>query len=334
MIQIIAETAFAHEGDFDYLKKQIELSAKGKADYIKFQVFLSKEEYFTETHPALKSIDAFMFSEQQWLEAFELAKKLGLKVLALPLNISTLNFCEKHTELIDMYEIHSVCFNDYLLLKAMSSCKQRVMLGVGGRLPQEIAKAKEILKKSGDDILMMYGFQSFPTDKNKLNMSKIRKLKEVFKHEIGYADHNSFENNEFHFLNNLALGLGASFFEKHIAVKKGEKRTDFETAISVEDFIEMRNQLTETSSILGHDNIFELNDKEIVYKNREKQIVANKNIPKGKTVSEEDLNIKIAESKSDFEQIEFELLIGALATKDIKKDELIKFKHLTKNTSK
>lgn len=332
MIQTIAETAFAHEGDFNYLKEQIRLSAKAKADYIKFQVFLNKEEYFTEKHPALKSINSFMFTEKQWLEAFELSKTLGLKILALPLNLSTLSFCEEHSQLIDMYEIHSVCFNEYHLLKALSKTTKKIVLGVGGRLPQEIAKAKEILEKADEDIILMYGFQSFPTDKGKLNLNKIQKLKNVFNNEIGYADHNSFENNEFHFLNNLSLVLGATFFEKHIAVVKGEKRTDYETAISADDFLEMNSHLKETNLILGNDDIFSLNDKEIIYKNREKQIVALKNIKAGDQLTLADFTLKITEEKSDFEQIDFETIANHNALKDIQKDSALKFHHLSKKS--
>lgn len=331
MIQTIAETAFAHEGDFNYLKEQIRLSAKAKANYIKFQVFLNNKEYFTETHSALESIGSYMFNEQQWLEAFELSHKLGLKILALPLNLDTLAFCEQHSSLIDMYEVHSVCFNEYHLLKALSKTNKKVVLGVGGRLPQEIAKAKELLNKTEEDIILMYGFQSFPTDKVKLNLKKIAKLKEVFNNEIGYADHNSFENDDFHFLNNVALTLGATFFEKHIAVEKGEKRIDFETAISVEDFVEMTRQLNETNSILGNDNIFTLNDKEIIYKNREKQLVAVRDIQVGEKINLNDFMLKISEGKSDFEQIQFEQIVDCSLIQAIKKDDVIKFHHLSKN---
>ena len=39
MVEIIAETAFSHEGDFNYLKEQIKSSHSAKADYIKFQTY-------------------------------------------------------------------------------------------------------------------------------------------------------------------------------------------------------------------------------------------------------------------------------------------------------
>jgi sialic acid synthase SpsE len=331
MIQTVAETAFAHEGDFNYLINQINLSAQAKADYIKFQVFLNKEEYFTDKHPALEKISSFMFNERQWLEIFKLSNKLGLKVLALPLNVSSLLFCEKHDQFIDIYEVHSVCFNEYALLSALSKTDKRVVLGVGGRLPQEIAKAKEILKKPEKDIILMYGFQSFPTDKVKLNLQKISQLKKVFNNEIGYADHTSFECNDFHFLNNIALSLGATLFEKHIAVEKGKERTDYETAISVDDFIEMTNQLNSTNLMLGNNDIFALNDKEILYKNREKQIVASRDIKASEKLTLDNLTFKVSEEKSDFEQIQFEDLLALKAQVDIKKNQVIKSNFISKN---
>ena len=41
------------------------------------------------------------------------------------------------------------------------------------KIVTEITKAKEILQKVDNDIILMYGFQSFPTDNVKLNLRKI-----------------------------------------------------------------------------------------------------------------------------------------------------------------
>ena len=59
----------------------------------------------------------------------------------------------------------------------------------------------------------MHGFQSFPTDKSKINLSKIKSLKNMYGCDIGYADHSTFEKNDFHELNNSAFILGATYFE-------------------------------------------------------------------------------------------------------------------------
>ncbi len=330
MVEIIAETAFSHEGDFNYLKQQIKSSHSAKADYIKFQVFLNSEEYFTDSHPSLNTISSFMFSEKQWLKAFLLAKELGLKILVLPLNISSLVFCEKHSALIDIYEVHSVCFNEYMLLNYLSKINKKIVLGIGGRLPQEIYNAKKLLNKSDDDIILMYGFQSFPTDKNTINLLRINEINKKFNNKIGYADHSSFDCNYLDTLNTAAVSLGACYIEKHIVVEIGKKRTDYETALDSDFFKNMVLRLREIELILGNDDIYKLNEKEILYRNREKQIVSSKDIKIGEKLSLDNLTFKISQEKSDFEQMQFEDLIGSAVKFFIAKDNVIKSKHINK----
>lgn len=328
MFKIIAETAFSHEGDFSFLKKQIKSAKKAKVDFIKFQVFLNKDDYIVKKHPGYESLDKWMFSEKQWIEAFELAKSMNLRILALPIDNSSAKFCVENDNLINIYEVHSVCFNEIQILEQLGKTSKKIVLGVGGRLPQEIEFALNILNKKQKDIVLMYGFQSFPTDKSMLDLNKIKKLKQLFGCEIGYADHNSFDNDEFYQLNNFAYILGATYFEKHIVLDKGNKRIDFESAISVNDFIEMKNQLTSLEQILGFGNIFSLNKKEIAYKNREKQIVAKRNIKKGEIVKKEDICYRISEVKSDFEQSDFDKITNKKARTDINVGDAIKYEYL------
>lgn len=327
-IKIIAETAFSHEGDFNYLLKQIKAAKQANADFIKFQVFINKAEYITRLHPSYNMLDKWMFTEEQWLNAFEYAKKNKLKILVLPLNASSVKFCLKNDKLIELYEIHSICFNEIDVLKRLRDTKKKIVLGIGGRLPQEIDFAISTMQKKNSDIILMYGFQSFPTDMTMINLNKIKNFKQLFNCEIGYADHSSFENDNFYRLNNFAYLLGAEYFEKHIVIEKGEKRIDFESAISYTDFITMHEKHTEFNSILGNGDVFYLNSKEQDYKDRQKQIVVNRDIEKGEKISFNDLSYKIAVGNSDFEQNKIENIINRTASTKIKKDTPIKFEHI------
>ena len=55
----------------------------------------------------------------------------GLKIISLPLNISSLEFCLKNTDLIDVLEIHSICFspnmNDFSYCTSFT-CTKRVFV--------------------------------------------------------------------------------------------------------------------------------------------------------------------------------------------------------------
>jgi len=329
MFKIIAETAFSHEGDFDYLKEQIKAAKLAKADYIKFQVFINKDDYIVRNHQNYEILDKWMFSKKQWVEAFEYAQSLKLKVLALPIDTSSALFCLENDDLINLYEVHSVCFNEFPLLEILAKTSKTIVLGIGGRVPQEIELAISKLNKKKENIILMYGFQSFPTDKSMLNLNKIKGIKQLFGFEIGYADHNSYDNNKFHELNNFAYLLGASYFEKHIVLEKGINRIDFESAISVNDFLEMRSQLLSLETTLGNGNIFNLNSKEVTYKNREKQIVAKRNIIKGEVIKKEDIIFRVTEEVGDFEQIDFDKIIKKRAKTDISIGNVIRYKNLS-----
>lgn len=326
--EIIAETAFSHEGDFDYLVKQVKAAKAGEVDFVKFQVFLDKNEYCVENHPAYNILDKWMLSKEKWVDIFNLAKSLGLKIVVLPLNKPSLEFCEKYQHLIDIYEIHSVCFNEVPLLNELKNSSKTIILGIGGRLPHEIDFAEKLLEAAKDRLVLMYGFQSFPTDSAQLNLSKVKKFSELFNCKIGYADHSHYESDLFIQLNAAAYFLGARVFEKHIVLEKGTKRVDYESGINSNDFRRMREEIEKIVTILGDGDIFTLNEKERGYKNREKKIVFTRDILRNSILTMEDLTYKITEEYSDFEQMDMNKLIGKKTNIDCKNNETVKFELL------
>ena len=326
--EIIAETAFSHEGNFDYLIEQVTAAKHGKVDYVKFQIFIDKGAFYVQNHPSYNKAGKWIIKEENWIRILDYAKSLKLKVIVLPVNLPSFEFCIKNERLIDIYEIHPVCLNEYFLLKELSNTDKGIILGIGGRLPEEIDYALNILDMNKNQISMMYGFQSFPTDITKINLNKIKTLSNLFNCKIGYADHTRFNDKFFYNLIEYAYLFSARVFEKHIVVEKGKKRVDYETAISSKDFVEMRIRLNKLSNIIGDGNIFRLNDKETEYRKREKQIVAAKNIDKNKIIKLEDLTYKITEDRSDFEQNEITKIINRKSTQYILKDSTIKFKYV------
>ena len=326
--EIIAETAFSHEGNFEYLLAQIKSAKMGKVDYIKFQVFIDKDAVYSKNHPNYKIVGKWIINKEKWLQAFRYAKSLKLKIIVLPIDLSSLDFCMENDELIDAYEIHSVCFNEYYLLKKLSNVNKEIILGIGGRYPHEINYAIETLGVNKKNLILMYGFQSFPTDITKINLIRIKAFSNLFNCKMGYADHTKFDNDTFYNLIEYSYLLSARLFEKHIVLEKGKKRIDYESAIISEDFIELRNRLNNLSNIIGNGEIFKLNNKEIEYRKRERQIVAARNINKNETISLEDLTYKVIEGRSDFEQNEINKIIGKKCNLSIQKDNPIKFRDL------
>jgi N,N'-diacetyllegionaminate synthase len=320
---IIAETAFSHEGNYNYLLSQIDEAIKGEVTYVKFQILLKPDIYYIKNHNALKDIGKFIFTEEQWLELLTYATKAGLKTIALPLEIASLDFCLRNEFLIEGIELHSVCFNEVPMLKALKNWNKLLFLGAGGRLSNEIEFVSETTKHLLIQTIIMCGFQSFPTNKFDLELNKIFDIRNKFNCKVGFADHTANGDSSFIDLCVFSYLLGAEYFEKHIVPKSDLKRIDGSSAVPGKDFIELKHKLEEINLVLGDHNFDELNEAEQNYRKREKIIVASVDLKEGQIIKENMLAYKISDQFGDINQNDFYSILGKKVIGKIKKDEPI-----------
>ena len=68
---------------------------------------------------------------------------------------------------------------------------KKVFLSCGGANINEIAYAVNICRKKGIRPILLYGFQSYPTEPKDVNFSRFSLIKEIFKKhaDFGYQDH-------------------------------------------------------------------------------------------------------------------------------------------------
>lgn len=323
MYKIIAETAFSHEGDLSYLMRQIDEASKGKVDYVKFQVFIDLDQYLVLDHSSRDIVKKWMFTKTEWESVFKYAREKNVKVLVLPLNVASTEFCLSLDSLIDVYEVHSVCFNDMHLLELLKKTEKTIVLGVGGRLLKEISGVLKVLNKPKEKIILMHGFQSFPTDKSMLNLGKLKTYAGKFDCDLGYADHSSFEDNSYQSLNAYAYFSGVRYFEKHIVLEKGVKRIDFETGVEGNDFLKIRKGLLEISKIYGNEDGNFLNEKEAIYREREKKPVFSRAMNKGEVMTISDLCFKIVEETKGCKDLNVGNIIGKTLLNDVIRDQII-----------
>ncbi|KKN50700.1 hypothetical protein LCGC14_0630090 [marine sediment metagenome] len=237
--------------------------------------------------------------------------------------MKALDFCLKNEETIDCIELHSINFTNILFLKELKRFSKTIILGVGGRTLEDIMFVYNFLQKQ--NLIFMYGFQSFPTNYYDLKMSKIDKLKKIFNVEIGYADHTSFEDNMRYNLVEYAYLSGSRIFEMHLVVIEGEKRIDYNAAINSKTLLKIRERLENLIKIQGYEFSYTLNNPEEKYKKREKKIVAKRDIDKNEVFSEDNIWLKVSDEKSDFEQIMYKNIIGKIARHNIQQDRTLNF---------
>lgn len=325
---IICETAYNHQGDFDYLLEMIREIGSIGVQAIKFHLLLNCNSYLQKNHPLMTKIKQYMFSKEVWSYFIKTSYERGLDIIALCDDIESIMYINKMHKDIKAIEIHSSSLNDYYMLKEASKFKNQVILGIGGTSIDEITYAVNFLKENGKkEILLMYGFQSYPTSYSNINISKILKLKELFDLEIGYADHTAYDDVNNAEVSAIASAIGINVLEKHYTLNKGEKRLDYQSAVGKEEILEVYKKMEMNLKIYG-DNSLIMSEDELIYGNvgpMKKAIVARKNILKGELLTFDNLWFKRTGEESPLKQSDFLNLIGLEASKDIKEDEIIDY---------
>jgi N,N'-diacetyllegionaminate synthase len=246
---LIAETAYAHEGSYDYLCRQIDAADFRYVDALKFHLLLDIDSYMRKDHPEYEAIKQWLFNREQWAEIIARTKRRGFDVIALADDEASLIWLQTSASLIDAVEIHSTGLNDLHLLKLAGQLGKPIFLGIGGSTFDEINWALAALEQVS--VVLMYGYQSYPTDYRKLNLRLIPKLSGLYEAITGYADHTAYDDPENELVTVLGYILGAPIIEKHFVLEKGTPRSDYESAVSATDLRNLKNKLELVSDCLG-----------------------------------------------------------------------------------
>lgn len=304
----IAEPAYTHQGEFDYLLQLVDAVVQSGADAVKFHIMLDLDEYIVPDHSLYADLQKWLFTREQWREVFARCRKAGLEIVGLADELPSLEFLIG--EKVDAIGIHATCINDYFMLKRLAEISQPLFIGIGGITLSEIEYALQSLSHK-QRVILMYGIQHYPTPPQMLNLNKLPLYKAHFGHPVGYADHTaSQEQLARHLVYAAAFGLGVRIFEQHVTLDLSVKREDDEAAIEVGMFAELRKQMDLVSIMTGATQ-FDLKAKEREYFSKiRKCMVASSDLPAGTVLTEEHIKFKRTEEQGDMEQGDFGKLIG------------------------
>ncbi len=326
---LIAETAYSHEGDKNYLWNLLEKIDSSTIDAVKFHMLLNLDSYIVRSHSLYSRIKKWIFDEQFWKEILEYLKKKGFKTVVLTDDVDSVKFVKSNIELVDYINLHSTSIWDVHLLKAvrelLKGSKLILIFGIGGLSIDEINFVVNFFEK--DRLILSYGFQTYPTDYKYINLLKIIKLMQIFNVPILYADHTSWDDSFGLIIPLIAFALGADYIEKHIVLEKGKKRVDYESALEPNDLNKLKQMLIAISIALGNGDLI-LSEPEEAYASNRKQPVALNNIPEGYPIGLDNVNFKRIENEN-IVHMPTDVLVDILdqlrAYRDISKDEPIKF---------
>ena len=325
---IIGEIAYNHEGDIKYLYRMIDDIAELKLNAIKFHMLLDPESYMQKKHPLINKFKNWIFNKKQWDKIIDYSNKKNLDVIVLCDDVESIEYILENNINITAIELHATGLNDYFLLDAVSRFNKQIILGVGGSTIDEINFAIDFLENKGiNDILLMYGFQSYPTKYTDINLSKMIKIRDLFKLPIGYADHTAFNDPNNEIISCMVAMMGINILEKHYTPDYGLERIDYHAAVGKIQMLKIKKLMELALKVYGNGNL-KMSEAELEYGNigpMKKAIVAKTDIKKGEKLSMNNLWFKRTEEESAIKQNQFLELIGLKAKQGIEKDEIIDF---------
>jgi len=315
---LIAETAYIHEGDINYLYSILDdLSKYGCCDAVKYHILIDVDSYITPSHDLYNLYKNFKLSVDDWTALLKKTKSKKFETIVLADELKAIDFVEERIHLVDAIELHAIAINNIEMLEKVKHLSIPIILGIGGSNIEEINFAIRYLDRS--DILLFYGFQIYPTKYEYINLNRINKLKDIFKLPVGYADHTRWNSKYNELITLSGFVKGANFIEKHIALKAGAKKVDFESAISVELLCNIKGKMDLLNKVLGKDS-FEISSYEnIVAKNGPMKftIVASRNLRRGQTITKRDVTFKRTDLENTIEQRDYLKLIGKKLKVDV-----------------
>lgn len=220
---IIAEIGNNHEGDFSLAKDMILLAAQTGVNAVKFQTIVPDRLISTKYDKRIEQLSQFQFTQTQFKELRDCAKKSGLEFLSTPFDIESIGWLE---DLVPAWKVASGDNNFFPLLKRLALTGKPIIISMGFGFHDQIHYLQDFFFQTwkghgikNADLAMLHCVVSYPTPKNEAALAQIEKLKQPGI-TPGYSDHTiGIKAAE------LAVAAGARIIEKHFTIDK--TRTSF-----------------------------------------------------------------------------------------------------------
>lgn len=278
---VIAEIANSHDGKLELAKKLTDAAAEAGADIIKYQIFRT-DELLEPNHEKYDVFKKLEMSPKKWKTLINYAKNKKIKVFVDIFGVKSANLASRLS--VDGFKIHSTDITNPSILNFCANVKKPILLSTAGCFEHEIKNALMIIQKLPKEIILMHGFQGYPTKINDLNLLKITKLLKQYNLPVGLMDHISGNSEMAKIIPLLGISLGAIVVEKHLTLNRSEKGTDYYSSLNPNEFKELVSLIRKTERSLGLGSSELLPNEKKYRLEHKKNPVSKKTIRKGTTL--------------------------------------------------
>jgi len=327
---IIAEAGVNHNGSVDLAKKLIDASSISGADAVKFQTFKAenlvsktaeKADYQKKTTDTSESqfdmIKKLELDISTHKELLTYCQEKGIMFLSTPFDHDSINLL---TDLgLQIFKIPSGEITNLPYLRHIGSLGKKVVLSTGMSTLQEVENALTILTGTGtkkENITILHANTMYPTPMEDVNLKAMLTIQKELDIAVGYSDHTIGIEVDI-----AAVAMGASIIEKHFTLDKTMDGPDHKSSLEPEELKSMVVAIRNIEKALGVYEKKPSPSESVNMKVARKSIVASQNIRKGEGLTEN--NITVKRPGSGISPMKWDDIIGTVATKDYKIDNLI-----------
>jgi sialic acid synthase SpsE/mannose-6-phosphate isomerase-like protein (cupin superfamily) len=224
---IIADLANNHSGSVQLGKEMIVQLAELKNKYkfpiaVKFQyrnldTFIASKYKGTTENAYIPRFEKTKLSWDEFAELTEFAKNMNLLTSATPFDEFSAIKVVEHQH--DFIKIASASSTDWSLLDNAVKLDLPFVVSTGGLTWAETSKVAARLLHTNRDFTLMHCVALYPTEDPKLNINRVREIKNKYNCNVGYSTH---ENPDNFTAASLAVSSGAIVLERHFGKETEE----------------------------------------------------------------------------------------------------------------
>lgn len=314
---VIAELANAHQGRPDTLFELIAAAAAAGADAIKVQWFkfdsLAMPDY--EWYGAYREL---FLEPSVWIRALDLAADCGLEVWADIFDEWGVSFAEQMRPRLRGVKLPPTVLEDDRLGKAILDLRLPTLVGVGGWTEEQIAERLRVLRRMAhDELILMHGFQGYPTTLADCNLARIPTYRAAYKCRVGIADHVDGASAEAIEVPLYAACCGAAVIEKHLTLDRSKKEYDHFSALEPSEFATLVSRLRQVELILGG---AERSENERNYLAAVPRAILRAPRPAGSVVTREDVVFRRTSAQEALTPAKLNAALPAILTRGLEAD--------------
>lgn len=327
---IIAEAGVNHNGSIELAKKLIDVASESGADAVKFQTFKAeklvsknaqKADYQKQTTDTKESqfdmIKKLELDMDTHKELMAYCKTKNIMFLSTPFDHDSIELLSDLG--LEIFKIPSGEITNLPYLRHIGKLNKKVILSTGMADIGEIEDALDILINAGtkkENITVLHANTMYPTPMEDVNLKAMVTIGNTFDIAFGYSDHTLGIEVDI-----AAVALGACCIEKHFTLDCTMEGPDHKASLEPDELKAMVKAIRNIELALGSCVKKPTNSEIPNMQIARKSIIAKMDIKKGELLSENNLVIK--RPGNGINPMRWDEIIGTIATKDYKEDDLI-----------